>query len=125
MLDRIFDNYVMNQVQTIFFDRMRPEEDRDAHAIASARAMLDRAYRWLDGRMASRRWAAAADFSLADCAAAPALFYASWAHPFGEYPALWAYYQRLLERPSFARCVEDGRAYHHLSPISPPRDCRD
>jgi glutathione S-transferase len=124
MLDRIFDNYVMNQAQVIFFDRARPEAVRDPHGVGLARAMLDRAYRWIDDRMASREWAAANDFSLADCAAAPALFYASWAHPFGEYPALSAYYQRLLARPSFERCVEGGRPYRHLSPISPPSDCR-
>ena len=122
MLDRIFDNYVMNQVQTIFFNQARPEAARDPHGVVQARAMLDRAYRWLDERMSSREWAAADRFSLADCAAAPALFYATWVHPFDEYGALSAYYRRLLLRPSFARCVEGGRPYRDLSPIKPPAE---
>ena len=120
MLDRVFDNYVMNQVQAIFFDRMRPEETRDAHGEVQARAMLDRAYRWLDQRMTAREWAAAESFSLADCAAAPALFYATWVHPFDAYGALSAYYRRLLARPAFVRCVEGARPYRNLSPIEPP-----
>ena len=120
MLDRIFDNYVMNQVQAIFFDQGRPAELRDPHGAGLARAMLDRAFRWIDDRMAAHEWAATNRFSLADCAAAPALFYATWVHPFGEYSALAAYYQRLLERSSFRRCVEEARPYRHLSPIKPP-----
>lgn len=111
MLDRIFDNYVMTPMQTIVFNRLRPAEVRDPHGVALARAMLDKAYRWIDGRMASRDWAADDRFSLADCAAAPALFYADWVHPIGEHRALTAYLQRLKARPSFARCIEEARPY--------------
>ena len=75
------------------------------------------AYRMLDQRMASRTWAAAEAFSLADCAAAPALFYAEWVHPFrADRPALGAYYDRLEARPSFARVIEEAKPYRHFFP---------
>ena len=83
--------------------------------------MLDTAYGWLDGVMAERRWAAGDDFSLADCAAAPALFYADWVHPIGEaFGNVRAYRQRLLERPSFARAVDEARPYRPLFPLGAP-----
>ncbi|MFX5494532.1 glutathione S-transferase family protein, partial [Acinetobacter baumannii] len=72
--------------------------------------MLDTAYAWLDQRMAGREWAAGPEFSLADCAAAPALFYADWTHPLaGRFPHVQRYRQRLLARPSFARAVNEAR----------------
>src|SRR4051812_33602986 len=80
-MDRIFDNYVMTPMQKIVVDRIRDETQRDANGVAEARALLDTAYRWLDGRLAGRTWAAGDTFTLADCAAAPALLYADWAHP--------------------------------------------
>jgi glutathione S-transferase len=81
MLDRFFDNYVMTPMQKIVLDAFRGPDPR---GVAGARALLDGAYRWLDATMAGREWAAGGDFGLADCAAAPALFYADWAHPIGE-----------------------------------------
>jgi glutathione S-transferase len=120
MLDRIFDNYVMTPMMTMVFDRLRPEDARDPYGVARAREMLDKAYHWLDARMASRSWAAAETFSLADCAAAPALFYADWVHPFDQHLALMAYFRRLLARPSFARCVDDARPSRHLFPGGAP-----
>jgi glutathione S-transferase len=121
MLDRIFDNHVMTPTQTIVLDRARPEGTRDPFGVAQARELLDRAYRWLEARMAAREWAAET-FSLADCAAAPALFYASWVHPFCGHAALSAYLRRLRARPSFRRCVEDARPYRHLFPGGAPAD---
>lgn len=120
MLDRIFDNYVMTPMMTIVFDRLRPEDARDAYGVARARETLDKAYGWLDARMATRTWAGAQAFSLADCAAAPALFYADWVHPFTERVGLMAYFRRLLGRPSFARCVEDARPSRNLFPGGAP-----
>jgi glutathione S-transferase len=119
-LDRIFDNYVMTPVMTMVFDRIRPEDKRDSYGVAIAREMLDKAYRWLDERMASRTWAAADQFSLADCAGAPALFYADWVQPVGEYKSVDAYLKRLRDRPSFARCVEDARPSRALFPGGVP-----
>jgi glutathione S-transferase len=120
MLDRIFDNYVMTPMMTIVFDRLRPEDARDPYGVARARETLDKAYEWLDVRFATRTWAAAEMFSLADCAAAPALFYADWVHPFSERAWLMSYFRRLLARQSFARCVDDARPARHLFPGGAP-----
>ena len=80
MLDRFFDNYVSTPQQKPVFDAIRAEADRDPHGVREAYAMLETSYAWLDAHMADRSWAAG-DFSLADCAAAPFLFYADWTHP--------------------------------------------
>jgi len=83
--------------------------------------IADIAYGWLDDRMRDREWAAGDGFSLADCAAAPSLFYADWTHPFGDrFPALQAYRARLLARPSFARAVDEARPYRPLFPLGAP-----
>ncbi|MEW6270919.1 MAG: glutathione S-transferase family protein [Thermodesulfobacteriota bacterium] len=124
MMDRIFDNYVMTPMQKIVLDAIRSPESRDPQGVADARALLDTAYRWLDDRMAGRRWAAGDAFSLADCASAPALFYADWVHPIAdELTSLRAYRQRLLARPSFARAVDEARPYRAaFPPGAPDRD---
>ncbi len=121
MLDRFFDNYVNTPQQKIVFDALRPEADRDPYGVGEARRMLETAYAWLDRWMAAREWAAAGFFSLADCAAAPALFYADWTHGIApEFAHVHAYRARLLARPSFARCVEGGRPYRPLFPLGAP-----
>lgn len=120
MLDRIFDNYLSTPQQRVVFDRLRPEDARDPHGVAEARAMLETAYAWLDRHMAGREWAAG-DFSLADCAAAPFLFYADWTHPIPPRCAhLHAYRARLLARPSFARAVEEARPFRPYFPLGAP-----
>ena len=121
MMDRFFDNYVMTPVQAIVSDALRPEESRDAYGVAKAREQLDTAYAWLDECMNESAWAAGEDFSLADCAAAPSLFYADWTHPIdGSFTNVWAYRRRLLARPSFARAVEEARSYRPLFPLGAP-----
>ena len=120
MLDRFFDNYVSTPQQKVVFDRLRPEAVRDPHGVAEARAMLDTAYAWLDRHMAGREWAAG-DFSLADCAAAPFLFYADWTQPIPDACAnVRAYRARLLARPSFARAVEEARPFRPYFPLGAP-----
>jgi glutathione S-transferase len=120
MMDRIFDNYVMTPMQRIVGDRIRAPEHRDAHGVAEARQRLDIAYRWLDGVLCGREWAAG-DFGLADCAAAPALFYADWVHPIGDgFANVRDYRRRLLARPSFARAVDEARPYRPLFPPGAP-----
>ena len=82
--------------------------------------MLDKAYRWLDDYMAGREWAAG-DFSLADCAAAPQLFYADWTYAIPqEFANVHAYRQRLIERPSFARAIDEARPYRSYFPLGAP-----
>jgi glutathione S-transferase len=121
MLDRFFDNYVQTPLQKIVLDRLRAEADRDGFGVAEARTMLDTAYAWLDQQLAGRRWAAGDAFSLADCAAAPALFYADWAHPIpSSHANVTAYRQRLLARPSFARAVDEARPYRSYFPLGAP-----
>lgn len=120
-LDRVFDLYVMTPVQKIVFDSIQPEPQRDGHGVAEARKMLDSAYAWLDRALAGREWASGDGFSLADCAAAPSLFYADWVHPIGaDHTVLKAYRQRLLARPSFARAVDEARPYRQLFPLGAP-----
>ena len=121
MLDRFFDNYVMNAMQPIVANALRPEGERDPRALPDAQAMLDKSYAWLEARMADREWATDAGFSLADAAAAPSLFYADWAYPLGDrYPSVTAYRRRLLARPSFARAVDEARRYRHYFPLGAP-----
>ena len=121
MMDRVFDNYVATPMQKIVIDSIRAAADRDPHGVAAARATLETAYRWLDGVMADREWAAGSTFSLADCAAAPSLFYADWTHPIEErFANLRAYRLRLLVRPSFARAVDEARPYRPLFPLGAP-----
>jgi glutathione S-transferase len=120
-MDRVFDNYVMTPMQRIVFEHRRPPEKRDDSTVAEARALLDAAYRWLDHRMADREWACGHYFSLADCAAAPSVFYADWAHPIGDALAnVRAYRRRLLSRASFARAVDEARPYRPLFPLGAP-----
>lgn len=123
-MDRCFDNYVMAPMMRMVFDRLRPESDRDPTGVGEARALLDTTYDWLDRELAGREWSCGAQFSLADCAAAPALFYADWVHPIGATrPVLAAYRARLLARPSFARAVDGGRPYRKdFPPGAPDRD---
>ena len=121
MMDRFFDNYIMTPMQRIVSDSIRAAEDRDRQGVAEARKMLDTAYRWLDDAMTGRQWAAGDTFTLADCAAAPALFYADWAHPIGEtFSSVHAYRRRLLAWPSFARAVDEARPYRPLFPLGAP-----
>jgi len=85
--------------------------------------MLDNAYAWLDGWMEGREWAAGGAFSMADCAAAPALLYADWTHSIPEkYANVWAYRTRLLARPSYARALDEARPYRHYFPLGAPTD---
>jgi glutathione S-transferase len=121
MMDRVFDNYISTPQQRVVFDALRKPEARDAQGVAEARAMLDTTYAWLDDLMSSREWAAGERFSLADCAAAPALFYADWTHAIDRrFGNLHAYRSRLLARPSFARAVDEARVYRPFFPLGAP-----
>ncbi|MEP6900021.1 MAG: glutathione S-transferase family protein [Rhodanobacter sp.] len=120
-MDRFFDNYISGSVQKVVLDSLRPEDERDSFGVSEACAMLDKSYAWLDPLMAERTWATGDNFSLADCAAAPALFYADWTHPIPDACAnLKRYRQRLLARPSFARTVDEARPYRSYFPLGAP-----
>lgn len=120
-MDRFFDHYISTPQQRVVADSLRPEAERDARGVAEARAMLDTAYGWLDQHMANREWAAGERFSLADCGAAPFLFYADWTHRIDSaFTQVIAYRQRLLARPSFARAVDEARVYRPFFPLGAP-----
>jgi glutathione S-transferase len=121
MLDRVFDNYVMAPMQKIVGNQLRAEAVRDAHGVLEARGLLDKIYAWLDERLAGRAWACGPDFTLADCAAAPSLFYADWAHEIPRTLAnLRTYRAHLLARPSIARAVDEARPYRPYFPLGAP-----
>jgi glutathione S-transferase len=120
-LDRFFDLHVMEPMQFAVNSALKviPVPREEGVAIAGER--LERAYAWLEGRLAGREWAAGDDFTLADCAAAPSLFYADWTHRISEsYPVLRGYRARLLARPSFARAVEEARWFRPNFPLGAP-----
>lgn len=121
VMDRFFDNYVSTPQQKVVHDALRPEAERDARGVADARAMLETSYSWLDKKMADREWAAGDRFSLADCGAAPFLFYADWTHRIDpSFANVIAYRQRLLARPSFARAVDEARPFRSFFPLGAP-----
>lgn len=120
-LDRVFDLYVMDAVQMAVDSKLGRIPMPSAEGLALAAERLERIYAWLDGHLAGRTWAAGEDFTLADCAAAPSLFYADWTYRIPEtYPALRAYRARLLARPSFARAVDEARPFRSYFPLGAP-----
>ena len=116
--DRYFDHYVQTPMNKIVADRIRPPESRDPHGVAEARTLLAKAYDLLERQFAQgRTWAAGEDFTLADCGAGPALYYAGRVQPFADtHPALAAYYERLRARPSCARAYAESEPFLHLFP---------
>ena len=121
MLDRFFDNYVSTPQQKVVFDALCAETDRDPYGVRKARAMLETSYAWLDARMATRTWACGDAFSLADCGAAPFLFYADWTHAIEpRFANVRAYRERLLARPSFKRAVDEARPFRPYFPLGAP-----
>lgn len=122
LLDRVFDLWVMNQAQPSVDNALRPADvPKDPYSVDKGLRQLRTTYDWLEKRLVGREWANGRDFSLADCAAAPALFYADWIEPIGDArPTLTAYRARLLARPSVARVVEEARPYRPLFPLGAP-----
>src|SRR5215204_1948687 len=120
-MDRFFDNYIMSAMQKPVFEALKAEGARKEEAMSEARVALDTAYAWLERRLAGRAWAAGEDFTMADCAAAPSLFYADWVHQIAPtFPRLREYRAQLLSRPSFARAIEEGRPYRGYFPLGAP-----
>lgn len=120
-MDRFFDNYIMTPMQKPVANALRPENKRDPQGVEDAMRQLDIAYAWLDKTMAKREWAIGSQFTLADCAAAPSLFYADWVYRIPEkFANVIAYRKRLLARPSFARAVDEARQYRPFFPLGAP-----
>ena len=120
-LDRFFDLYVMNNMQAAGNDILRPEGSRDPYGAQQGRDNLNLAYDWLEANLGDGPWAAGETFTLADCAAAPSLFYADWVEEIGPArPRLAAYRARLLAHPIVARAVDEGRPYRPYFPLGAP-----
>ena len=120
-LDRFFDLYVMDQMTVPVFNALRPEGSKDPYGVDKAMARLRTAYDWLEKNLGDGPWAIGDSFTLADCAAAPSLFYADWVEEIGQSrPKLAAYRARLLAHPTVARCVDEGRPYRHYFPLGAP-----
>ena len=123
--DRVIDGQVMTPTQAIVADALRPDEARDGYGVARARGRLDDAYAMLDAALDGRAddgWLAGGTFTLADCAAAPALHYADVVHPLDRvaHPALAAYLDRLVARPSVVRVIDEARPYREVFPLPWP-----
>jgi glutathione S-transferase len=120
--DRVFDNYVEHPLQKAVVDEFRPADARDPHGVAEAKATVARAYPMIDDELArtGAPWIAGERFTLADCGAAPALFYAFMVEPFAGYRHLEAYYERLRARASFSRAVDEARPYRAFFPLPWP-----
>lgn len=114
--DRFFDLHVNTPMQKVMGDRRRPDGNRDPFGVDEARDAIATAYGVLDTALTDRRWAAGGAFSMADCAAAPALFYANMIVPFRDHRQLAAYFARLSERPSYARTRKEAEPYLQLVP---------
>jgi glutathione S-transferase len=115
--DRIFDHYVNEPVGKIVTDKLRPAGKNDPHGVEQARGLIATAYGIIEAEMAGRTWAIGEQFTLADCAAAPALFYADQVMPLGaEFPNTRAYLQRLMARPSYSRALAEAKPYFTLFP---------
>ena len=120
-MDRFFDLYVMDAMQIAVDSKLGKVLVKGEEGLAIATERLERAYAWLEGQLAGKTWATGADFTMADCAAAPFLFYADWVHQIPDtYLLLRAYRGRLLARPSFARAVDEARPYRPLFPLGAP-----
>jgi glutathione S-transferase len=114
--DRFYDLYVHLPTQRIVGDRLRPADKKDPHGVAEARAQLRVSYAMIEKQMAESTWAMGSDFSLADCAAIPCLYYGNKVEPSGEFKNLSAYLERLQARPSIARVLKEAEPYFHFFP---------
>lgn len=116
--DRFYDSYLHSAMQAFAGDRLRPEGKRDAYGVDQARAMFVKALGQVDAEMAQKTWAMGDTFTMADCAAAPAIFYGNRFYgPFREtHPNALAYLDRLMARPSYARALEEAKPFMHLLP---------
>ncbi|WP_028065768.1 glutathione S-transferase family protein [Solirubrobacter soli] len=119
--DRVIDGQVATPMQAIVFDALRPADAKDPYGVDQARAKLDESYSLLDARLGDD-WLTGESFTLADCAAAPALHYADVVHEIDRvaHPSLAAYFDRLLARPSVARVIDEARPYREVFPLPWP-----
>ena len=114
--DRFYDLYVHLPMQKVVGDRLRPVGSKDPHGVDEARARIESCYGMIDKEVSNKTWAMGEAFTLADCAAAPALFYGNMVVPFGDHKNVAAYFERLKARPSFARVLKEAEPYFAMFP---------
>jgi glutathione S-transferase len=115
--DRFYDLYVNVPMQKVVTDKLRPSGKNDPYGVEAARTLLHTACSMIEQEMATKTWATGDAFTMADCAAAPALFYANMLTSLGDtYPNTAAYLRRLMDRPSFARAIKEAQPYFALVP---------
>jgi glutathione S-transferase len=114
--DRFFDNYVMTPMQKTVGDRIRPADKKDPHGVEEAKRLITTSYGVLEKHLGNRAFAVGDSFTMADCAAAPALFYAAKNAPIDGFPNSAAYLERLKQRPSFARALQEAEPFFHMYP---------
>jgi glutathione S-transferase len=114
--DRFFDNYVMTPMQKTVGDRIRPADKKDPHGVEEAKRLITTSYGVLEKHLGGRAFAVGDSFTMADCAAAPALFYAAKNAPIDGFPNSAAYLERLKQRPSFARALQEAEPFFHMYP---------
>jgi len=114
--DRFLDLYLHLQMQKVVGDRLRPANAKDPHGVEQATAQIRKSYDIFESQLTGSEWAMGGEFGLADCAAAPPLFYCSQIEPFGERGKLAAYFERLKARPSFARVLKEAEPYFAMFP---------
>ncbi|MGH6706370.1 MAG: glutathione S-transferase family protein [Sphingomicrobium sp.] len=120
-LDRFFDLYIMGNMQVPVLNAIRPEGSRDSFGVEKARSQLNLAYDWLEANLGDGPWAVGEEFTLADCAAAPSLFYADWVEEIGpKRLRLGEYRARLLAHPIVTRAVDEARPYRAFFPLGAP-----
>lgn len=120
-MDRFFDLYVMDAMQVAVTSKIGRVPMTAEDGLELSKTRLNLAFSWLENHLAGKTWATGEEFTMADCAAAPSLFYADWVYPIPEsFPNIRAYRARLLARPSFARAVNEARPYRNLFPLGAP-----
>jgi glutathione S-transferase len=114
--DRFYDMHIHQHMQKIMGDVLRAPGHNDAAGVEQAGTRMRTAYDFAEQQMTNRTWANGADFSMADCSAAPALFYANRVQPLQQHPNLAAYLERLMQRPSYARALAEAKPYFDMLP---------
>ena len=124
--DRVMDGHVHTPMQKIVHDHLRPEGSGDSYGVEEARAKLDTVYGILDTRLRDMPWMAGESFTVADCAAAPSLYYARVVHPWDEkrHGDLTNYFDTLTDRASIARVIDEARPNRQFLPLPWPEHAK-
>lgn len=114
--DRVFD-HLNTTMSKIVVDNIRPEGQRDPYGVDEAKRIIASIYTVIETQLGQREYIVGENFTLADCSAAPALWYATRNAPLdGKHPRIAAYLERLKARPSFARAVKESEPLFHMYP---------